>query len=506
MRRQRKEKQTSPQKGQGLKKSAAPTVFVLGRELGVGSYNCTFLLDNGNEVLRMGFLPDVKKYVEANKSVLRGLEIVHVFNSFESILGPSLLKEISNYRVIDEDELDKHVRGQLCEKIIESQNKYNNGRFALQHIEYLGGGLFNNKTYTTLVFTPEELCFSVFSLVWFFASSQQYFSFRHHDLKAGNLMLRNTTDAHLYHFTVDNTNTRYQFKSHVVPVVIDFDFATVYTSQSLDDRDAGGTEYTCSPDAAIFLLHLRNGIDYEPPSLTYEDHAYDWWSIGVCILELVLPVEKLYGLFGSLYKPFLDNAMQAVSFLDANDYEFNRRVLRGLFQSCCFAALVHESDVRPPRTEHYGPIATMDDVWYGWTRQVRNHRDYKKMRRVLKQDIPMSLLELLQKLLSWDPKERNAYGKPMELILKSSYFDKYKTAMGAPERQHADIHVYTGSNKVLLEEGKYLDHIQVKDHPFLALRMCEVCDLTDVGQINPLYMCQCCGKVVCGEACQSKIH
>ena len=163
-----------------------PRKFILTTLLGSGTYNCAYYLTEDNNVLRIGFLP--YSNTAASTIVKRGLEMVHVFQKFQNALGPSLLQEMTQYQIIDENDLDKHVEGDLCSTIEETQNLPENiitpqqlihnpdakNEFALQHIEFLSGGDF---TYTSLKklraksntnMGKDDICFAAFSLLWFF--------------------------------------------------------------------------------------------------------------------------------------------------------------------------------------------------------------------------------------------------------------------------------------------------------------------------------------------------
>lgn len=476
------------------KRPARSARFVLQRELGAGAYNCAFLLDNGSEVLRVGYLPNDPEEEESRKGVLRGIEMVHVFQSFGNLLGPSLLQEMSIYNLIDESELGQYVRGNLCSQIEESRKKYalvDGNEFALQHIEYLNGGVFNNDLFQRLRFTRDEVCFCMFSLVWFFASAQQYFSFRHHDLKSQNVMVRALPNVGLFTFSLDNAHT-YQFKSNVVPVVIDYDFATVFTSRNPEDRNVGGTRHTCPPDAAIYLLHHQNG---SRARIAYNEQTYDWWSLGVCMLELVCPF-ALWHTFADMQDAFTQRWLDNLSFLDDGLQDWNRDMVATLMRSCCFAAVVNNTSMQPPALTAYGILAKTKTLWDGWDAILRAHPDWQRFRQALS-TLDANAQSLLRQLLAWDPKVRNANDYPMDVILKSPYFARFKLKKylaGAP---------FTGSNVRIMENQEHLQDIDVKDHPWLAMQICSECR---VQNNTPMFACSCCARAYCGAECQAKTH
>jgi serine/threonine protein kinase len=199
-------------------------IFILIRDIASGSFNCAHQIDgpNGPEVIRIAYLPGFtlesnvtgesfhlggyEQIERQNKRIIRGLEIVHLLNHpakrFDRILGPSLLKELSMYRIFNEQYEKMHFEGLLCGKLRITQRKHQtlienkkrtpdlqvDNRFALQHIEFINGGIFDFENIKKAKSWEKE--FVAFSLLWFFTMTSQLFGFRHRDLKSDNIMLQ----------------------------------------------------------------------------------------------------------------------------------------------------------------------------------------------------------------------------------------------------------------------------------------------------------------------------
>ena len=163
-----------------LKRLAAEPLFKILGDVGSGTFNCAHFIrdeDGNKQVLRIGFLPDIPNNLGALKhtqKIKRGLEMVHAFQAFRYLLGPSLLRELSKYLIIKEDEIEKYVNiNSICKKVLDTakgvqssqkqkaleSGDYFENNFALQHIEYLEGRDFlidhqqgNEKYYAFYIF------------------------------------------------------------------------------------------------------------------------------------------------------------------------------------------------------------------------------------------------------------------------------------------------------------------------------------------------------------------
>lgn len=281
-----------------LKKRKQVTDFNILKVVGQGTYNCAHLIRvNGkDEVLRIALLlpfekPHVKVMVE------RGLHIVHVMQGYKHIIGPSLISETSPYEIVKS--LSRVTYQGACEtikerilKLLQQQKVF---EFALQHLEYLTGGPFHNQqTLNTL----EEFDFCCFSLLWFFRTSQAVFGLRHRDLKPDNIILRKYDRPMLFTF-IKRNGIQVTFKSQYVPVVIDYDFASVVSTITLVDRENVGTRETAPPSALLVELfsYLFISLPEDKKQTEEQEVSYDWWSLGINLFYVAMQPLTRYNMF-----------------------------------------------------------------------------------------------------------------------------------------------------------------------------------------------------------------
>ena len=258
--------------------------------IGSGTFNCAKLIENNDgtvEVLRIALMPLDRP--DQRSMVLRGLHIVQMMQSYMHIIGPSLVEQTKTYD--SKVDLTTYEIGTLCmemqERIASYKQKGKQFHFALQHLEYLAGGPF----YTQNVLNnKEEFDFCCFSLLWFFRTTLQLFDLRHRDLKPFNIILRQYESPVLYRFIYKNGQD-VMFKSEYVPVVIDFDFASVSTTKEDVDREIVGTYNTAHPAALfaeLFNLLFMRIPNFSIATLLQEERMYDWWSLGVNLFYVAM--------------------------------------------------------------------------------------------------------------------------------------------------------------------------------------------------------------------------
>lgn len=482
----------SPQRKEPAKKDPTPLKFVLDKVLGEGSFARAYLLKDKSEVLRIALL----SFDNENDSpimVKRGLEILHIFQSFTHLLGPSLLVEISPYRIVNlanpDDDINNYIEGGIP-KGMENTSIYD--EYALQHIELLAGGYFHYTAYVKLKMTENEIRFSIFSLIWFFAAGQQYFDYRHHDLKSSNILIRHTPERKIYGFKIGESY--YHFESHIVPVVTDYDYASVKTTE--DDKNFPGTRFTSPPDALLYLLGNNNkGWEDYPARFEYNEDSYDYWSLGICIFELLSPY-AVHVLFESRGYSFATEVFNLHPTLP--NTSSNSELLKDIFFGICFASIVSDTPfktLKPPLT-HFPAFRFLD--WSMFNKSVFQHEEYKVMVKLFNEKFPSDLKPLVKRLLNWDSSVRNADNFPMRIILEESkgYFKPEKKA-----QKNID-YSYEGFDIKILQTKKYLPDINTRDHPLLKNRLCEGC----LGKTETMYLCSCCAKPFCGKDCQRKKH
>lgn len=469
-------------------------VFTLKGDVGAGSNNCAHFVhdeDGRRQVLRIAFLPDITHIAgitQHNKKIMRGLEMVNAFQNYKALLGPSLLKEESKYRLIKATELSRYVNGNICEKVMQryqmvrgiqhyADDMFNN-QFALQHLEYLSGGEFNNEAQKG---NESLFLFSVFSLIWFLSMAQKAFDFRHHDLKASNIIFRRTERVQQYTFELTDKQLYFHFESTIVPVIIDYDFATTINAQDNVDRIATGTAYSAPPDALMRKIISENS--FQPYGFKQSETAYDWWGLGICILELVHA--GVHKFFAKESAWFADNLLKNILWISPSNKNYDSIYwsARALFYSSCLSSIFSRTApfVRPPSD------------WYPFARQLfpdntpvvrMDHNSDYNMLRTWFNDLFRKknwIAMLLHRFLNWDPSVRDNNGNPIEHLL---YFE----IMAEQQRRPGVLYEFRANINQ--------EPIPLEGYPLLATQVCSFCK---VGK--PMFVCTCCKKLVCEKKC-----
>ena len=318
------------------------------------------------------------------------------------------------------------------------------------------------------------------------------------------MMIRYTTELREYTFEIDKKGdkkdiVRYRFRSFFVPVVIDYDFGSVYSTTTPEDRDQGGTYYTRAPDALLWSMYEQEGLDYD---FKYNPHVYDYWSLGICFFELLCDISKgIWMLFREECEKFT-RANRRVGLLPKADDKFMDYFFYGL----CFSAIVHDTPSLQPPEEYYGAIAKMENVhWDSMSNYVFKKPDYTFLKNKWNDDsiFPPGLKSIIRKLLSLNPGERNAFNQPMKLILEENYFENNTFTKKRGEK----LSSYKGTDKPILsdEELVQVDRAKLKGIAFLEGKVCFTCS-EKYDSSKTFYLCECCAKPFCGEGCQREKH
>ncbi|MBX9636389.1 MAG: hypothetical protein K2Q45_02420 [Nitrosomonas sp.] len=379
-------------------------------------------------MLRIAVLPldnDDEDDIVSNNRIRRGLEIVNMFQNFSTLLGPSLLKQIYMYQLVDDLDLTG-LSERIVDRVEYADNRGIDYEFALQHIEYLNGGKFNNTSDMTL----EEADFCAFSLIWFLRQAQLNFDFRHRDIKVENIILRAdiVSEPKAYAFYKNDVADPFCFVSRYVPVVIDYDFSTVLVSQRDEDRQVVGTRYTACPDSLIHFLLME--MESPPPPPTVQ--SYDWWSLGIVLFEAYMttyltPLQRInFALNDMCFSLCFKYAKRKFRDLKKGKFQLKPgetdavEILRSICFGSMIASIVHETDDLGPPED---PVASdnyphkdfffFDD--FDEAIAIKQSRDYIMLTRSFAL-FPKHVKKMLKRLLSWFPEERRW---PVE-----SYFEK----------------------------------------------------------------------------------
>lgn len=468
-------------------------VFVIDSVLGAGAVNCAHLIRNKEgvyHVLRLAYLPNLPKWRRSNDGVLRGLELVHALQAYRALLGPSLVQETSRYRVFDETEENAHFVGQVCPHIRKSQStlrtqNVQGNRFGLQHLEFLSGGAYHLAFISKNKLTDQDRHFGAFSLMWFLAVAQRTFDLGHHDLKAENIVFRELKQPAAFTFTVDGRAVH--FKTRFVPVIIDYDRATVNVSLDEHDRHELGTYYTTSPDTLLYWLCKHNGIPYTMP---YNRDAHDWWSLGATLLGTYQ--RRLWSRFesvGAKYAKHVLSESRNMGFRP-DQRARNEEYLQALFYSCCIASIIAGTkNVRPPSEWYPYTQALFPPTW---TFDPDGYEPYNDLFVWVYRQHNYEMTHMMKRMLSWNPSARNHGGDPMEYV---RHFANNYTSQ--PQEAHV-------SYAYQIADSRNIQAIRLEEYPLLKTPMIETC----VGCANAVatHACSCCNEGYCGVECQEKEH
>lgn len=401
--------------------------------LNSGSLNCvhTLTVNGKTHILRVGLLPQVPYFEKQNAQILRGLEVVHVFQQFEKVLGPSLVKEIRPYTV--QSKLSTETMFQLCAEIRETYKHIlaagNSVKFAVQHLEYATGGELNSSNMSVA-----DVDFCAFSLIWFFRQTQHFFDFRHRDVKPQNIVLREATKKETFKFLYGPQI--FTFESRLTPVVVDYDFASVLTTEDTEHRKIVGTYFTAPPHALIYQI-IRESESSDPNRLQ-DDIAiasYDWWSLGITLFGLYLARKDVHNIAleqRMRYAKAILSNMMASQATEEDREEFKeilrakRGILQELLRNLCFgamiASIVHEDgNFYPPQPAQQNyPFAKAffkDKAAADAISAVKQTYDYQHTVAEYAK-FPPHAKNMLRALLSWSPSERMF---PVEVHFTNKY-------------------------------------------------------------------------------------
>lgn len=434
--------------------------------LGAGTYNCAHLVTLAGEdmVMRVGLLEYEKQDkvlipTENAIVVLRGLDIVSLLQTAKHNLGPSLLKEKAHY-VLDPPQFTLANNPKFCdeikiarEELVLHEAPY---KYAVQYIEYLEGNTFIHQL------DHDEFVKCAFSLLWFVRVAQKRFEFSHRDLKSDNIVFRTYNNPKQFVFYYEKDYC-FAFVTNRIPVIIDFDLASV--SATLQSKMNTGTRYTAPPESIL----TKNKLD--PPFVKEHYIAYDYWSIGVCLLETVDPrVWKLCNNFISERFRREEVEFDLVYCLLMTMSVTNNTTIDQLVPATYFPYFTNEF-------RKVVATCTMSKEFNDFQDLVMNSLHY-------------TVINLLTKLLSWTPEVRT----------QVHFFDPcfQKLRVDALKRQtFVNDEVY--DLPIVMERSN--DEDVRRDYQYIASKCISCSEVKD-----NLKACTCCAAMFCGEECHNKMH
>lgn len=277
-----------------------------------GGYNV--VLQDGDSALRIGRLRSDDDF-EIQSMFERANGIIALLNKNLEILGPCVMSQSSDMKIVDWDALEDEV--QMLLKSTEMFQNYERKVYT-QRMEYLNGGTLNSHR------EWEDAEHILFMLLWFFHVGGAEFGLRHRDLKPYNIMLRVSDNPMTYKFRLGNDT--WTITTDVTPVVIDYDFASVFVTNTQTKAAIGTPQYAPIEVQFSQLQRYLKGIHYS----SLDCVSYDWWAVGISVVEwLIDPLfkrlddrEELYSfseyvldVFGSSQVVF-DNSQNSNKYLE----------------------------------------------------------------------------------------------------------------------------------------------------------------------------------------------
>lgn len=339
-----------------------------------GTYNCVVTFPKSNEVIRVASLTDEEE--EESKQIKRGAHIVHFLQAYRNHLGPSLIRETRPPVETDEFPLDDFQ----CQKVQKAGPPY-----LIQGLEYCNGSPENSNYKKT-----------AFCLIWFFYAAETRFGLRHGDLKDANIVFRKPDNQRVT-FKLGN-DMYYSFvQNQDIPVVIDYDFASVASTES--KMYEVGSPNAAAPEAIIARI-----FNETTQAGRYTIDLYrDWWSVGICLWDFWMGKERAYPVLDGLQERFIREAWIHFSggLKGADDYWQNHG-LGSLFRY----AWIQKQLGQPALSDFWKPAFSP-----------------KLIDMLVKIPIPLDPLPLntwqvilLRRLLSWNPEDRHYRNQEWRLI------------------------------------------------------------------------------------------
>jgi serine/threonine protein kinase len=219
----------------------------------------------------------------------------------------------------------------------------------------------------------------------------------HNDFKNSNVVFRNYDDEPQEFVFELEQRGKYKIRTRQIPVVIDFDFASVLVTQN---RSNAGTNYTQAPEILIvmFLNHIgrakRQDIGINEDWWSLGMTLYYWWTGSWCSKDVPRSLMRLYA-------REIADAFD-VPYEDIKDKYWGENTLNELFRVYCITIqleipLVKHADKRFFSSEY---------LEYGAKYYMRKNPIF----------LDNFQLGLLQRLLSWNYRERDYHGEPWKLI------------------------------------------------------------------------------------------
>jgi serine/threonine protein kinase len=448
--------------------------------LNYGTHNCA-ILQRGGRVFRIAA---VRRNSQKIKMMERAGQILASFRKMEHALGPSVLFELEAGAWLDPNtspETRAWLEGIKCEPI-ERARPLERYMFYTQTIEYADGGDLGQFYQGA---HDEDNGEFALMLIWFFYVAQAHFGFRHRDMKPSNVVVRRYVGPRTFRFYLD-ARDQFEVTTTNVPVVIDLDFGSFYTSAH-HVTQYQGTEFYMPMEVSLDVI--RNEA---------RDHgdAVDWYSIGLTMFVFWCKLDpvRLYGGFG-MAEERLAHALGARTPSPAQ-----LRASEALCVHITLARALEPTTVLPKDVAAAARRA-------GLLKSALSIYLMKQVRALVNEQPDKA--ELLRTLLSTDPERRYMNGEPWKLLTAHALFDKFTSAWSplAPLADWAGLRkTYSYPKEPVLRaldpnNERFRSLVRMLERtPNLEEALCVGC------AAQTEQMCQCCRKPFCGVGCQARFH
>lgn len=441
-----------------LKTRQKPEPFTL-RFLGQGSYNCILEytdFESKSWALRVAILPQLEKKGAFLKR-FRARAILQWMQDFKNVFGPSILYVERPFQTLPTlFEMAKNLGVNvddlwniLCAPLKKAKHTFKTEgipyEWSIEKQELL-------ISYRSSKRTILELVKDTFCLLWYFMTlGSPRLGFRHRDFKTDNLLLRKYDQSKAFRFESKKYGT-FEFLTDSVPVVIDFDFATLNSSNKTkpNARFIVGTWNYAPPEAFIFNLYkplLRKAMKSTHSSNPFADleqvfgqpyikwitsdrsfqgaDGYDQWAVGLILLKklchlksiklLDLENNPMISKFAEIFElsiiTFLDFSEKQVDDLFSSDTRFLQHFFINTLLICA---------VRNESWEN--PFKNVPDFYPRWLlhdnvdlfRAAMRNREFINFQQGLKKKAFSNFFPLLRQLFAWNP----------DIRLRTSWLDK----------------------------------------------------------------------------------
>jgi serine/threonine protein kinase len=430
------------------------------RVLGYGSYNVAFLTTDGT-VLRVAAVENQ----DTLRTLQRGDAVSRLLSLYKDQIGPCLLRLITPGNVlIGSNELPKGVFDEpRAARLLRGKNTY-----YASEIEYANMGDMYRKT------APTKDIFDtfMFMLLWFFHVARSTTGFFHHDLKPQNMFMKELNAPTTFAFQLEEAlfvfpNVRF------VPIVADYDFASVPVTNE-NDRKSVGTSIYVPPE---HLLDLLRGHRLQRLARTY-----DLYAVGQAMLQFCIGAEIFIGMQDEVMtyaydsQPFQRDAYNVRDF-DGSIGEPDRD---SWMAAILFQAVVQFVVGLPPWC--LGSSVFMPH----YRILIAKPRVIAAQRRAMQ--FPNEMAWLRATLLSPNPADREPDNSLLGL-LHHEYFSRFET-----------YDIPAGSILYQYDEDYGLETEPTREMQRDPL-LCSQCKTAFT-----FTQCQCCDVPICGQTCQMEKH